>query len=387
MKILAFSSTRADYDLMCDLYRLLHQDTAIDFRLLVSGAQLSKQHGDGIRHIEQEGFKRLATLETLAAEDTKRGQLQTASHLLAQSIEPIAAFNPDLVLYVGDREDIIVYAMIAGYLQIPAIHFWSGDHASDGNIDNITRHAASKFANLFFVSLEQHKQRLIAMGEQARRIFCVGSMALDSFRQSEPVEKTALKQQLGLPQDFGEYALLIFHPLPSEKQHYGDHFKTIIESVLAKGYSLCISAPNTDPGNSAAFEVIEHYQQHPNCFYYENINRNAFISMYQHAKFIIGNSSSGIVEAASIPIAAVNVGQRQRGRYCEDNVIFCDINAAAIGDAIATIETDAFNQHLATMNNPYGDGRSAKRAYELIKTLHLKDYLVKSEDPLKQGEK
>ncbi|EAW7552257.1 UDP-N-acetylglucosamine 2-epimerase (hydrolyzing), partial [Campylobacter coli] len=169
MRILAFSSIRSDYDLLSPLYKLLNSDLKIDFRILVSGAHLSPYFGYTVKEIEKDGFKILAKIETLLASDSKISRVKSAGILLQNSLEMIQNFNPDLMLYAGDREDVIVYGMIGGYLGIPSIHFYGGDHVQDSHIDNPVRHATSKLSSIHFVSCEEHKRRLIGMGENKER--------------------------------------------------------------------------------------------------------------------------------------------------------------------------------------------------------------------------
>lgn len=383
MKILGFTTARSDYDLMSELYRLMHFDDEIDLKLIVSGSHLSPQHGNTIKHIQDDGFNIVAAIDTLiVTDDSCASQLKTASNLLQAAIDIVQQEKPDLMIYAGDREDIIIYSMIAAFLKIPSIHFWAGDHTTDGCIDNVVRHAASKFSNFHFVALEQHRERLIKIGENPKRIYNIGSMALDRFVQCPSINKEHLLQTLQLPESFENYALLIFHPLHAEMAHYGQYLETIIQCVIDAGFSVCIGAPNTDPGYRAGFEVINRYREHPRCFYYENLERSLFISLYKNARFIIGNSSSGILEAASVPIPAINVGQRERDRYCESNVVFCSPEAEDITRSIKEVTSPCFQQQLRQVKNPYGDGHSAEKALQLIKQLPLSEFLLKAEDPL-----
>jgi UDP-N-acetylglucosamine 2-epimerase (non-hydrolysing)/GDP/UDP-N,N'-diacetylbacillosamine 2-epimerase (hydrolysing) len=383
MKILGFTTARSDYDLMSGLYRLIHLDDDMDLKLIVSGCHLSPNHGNTIKHIQRDGFNIVAALDTLVTtDDSRASQLKTASNLLQAAIDVVQQEKPDLIIYAGDREDVIIYSMIAAFLKIPSIHFWAGDHTTDGCIDNVVRHAASKFSNFHFVALEQHRERLIKIGENPKRIYNIGSMALDRFVQCPAINKQQLLQTLQLSELFDHYALLIFHPLHSEIAHYGEYLETIIQCVIAAGLSVCIGAPNTDPGYLAGFEVINRYREHPCCFYYENLERSQFISLYKHAQFIIGNSSSGILEAASVPIPAINVGKRERNRYCESNVVFCSPDAEDITRTIKKVTSSCFQQQLRHVKNPYGEGHSAEKALQLIKQLPLSEFLLKDEDPL-----
>ena len=186
-KILAFTSIRSDYDLMSPLYRLLHEDKDIDFKIIVSGAHLSHSFGYSIEQIRKDGFDILLEIETLLSSDTGLSRVKSASLLLQNSLETIAKFNPDLMIFAGDREDVIMYAMIGGYLNIPTIHVFAGDHVEDGYIDNPIRHATSKLSSAHFVTLKEHKKRLVRMGENPKRVFEIGNISLDKFVSYKPM--------------------------------------------------------------------------------------------------------------------------------------------------------------------------------------------------------
>ena len=155
-----------------------------------------------------------------------------------------------------------------------------------------------------------------------------------------------------------------------------------MDSLLEKGISICVGYPNTDPANKDIIDVIERYGSLPKCFVYRNLERDEFISLYRGARFIIGNSSSGIMEAASIPVPAINVGLRQRGRLAGENVLFCDGDRDAVDAAIAKAESAEFRELVKLVKNPYGSGRSAELALNLLLTSDFKAMRLKTEDPL-----
>ena len=170
-KIVAFTAIRSEYDLLSSLYKLLNNDENIDLRLIVSGAHLSKTYGYSVKDIEADGLNILAKIETLLDSDTRASRIKSASILLQSSIDVIANYNPELIIFAGDREEVMVASLIGGYLEIPTIHFFGGDHVEDSHVDNPVRHAASKLSSVHFVSTLEHKKRLIAMGEKEKRIF------------------------------------------------------------------------------------------------------------------------------------------------------------------------------------------------------------------------
>ena len=382
-KILAFSSIRSDYDLMSPLYRLLHEDKDIDFKIIVSGAHLSHSFGYSVEQIRKDGFDIILEIETLLSSDTGLSRVKSASFLLQNSLETIAKFNPDLMIFAGDREDVLMYAMIGGYLNIPTIHVFAGDHVEDGYIDNPIRHATSKLSSAHFVTLEEHKKRLVRMGEDRKRVFVTGNISLDKFVQFQPLTKSELKNHFNLQDRFEEFALMIFHPVTEEMPNVDTYFENILKNLEQRNINTFVSYPNVDPGNQKLLKVIDKYKENKNFIFYKNLDRDIFMSIYKHSKFIIGNSSSGICEAASLKIPAINVGLRQTGRYADKNVIFCDTSYQDISDSIDIALSKEFLKNLKDLKNSYGDGNSARKAYEIIKTVNFKSMIAKVEDPLK----
>jgi len=381
-KILAITSIRSDYDLMTQLYQLLNKDIDIELKLLVSGAHMSPSFGKSVDLIHKDGFDILVKLETLIDSDTNVSRLKTASLLLQNSIDIIEAYRPDLIIYCGDREDVIIGGLIGGYLEIPTLHFYGGDHVKDGHFDNPIRHATSKLSCVHMVSLYQHKNRLIKMGENPDRIFSIGSIALDKFCKHKPCSKNEIKSFFNIKRGFHTFVLIIFHPVLEEKESAGLYFENILKTLKNKNIHAIVSAPNTDPGNRKIFKMIEKYKSDENFVFYKNLDREMFLSVYKHSSFIIGNSSSGIIEAASIPIPAVNVGLRQVGRYSGENVVFCNTDMLSIGKAIEKVMNKDFLNSPSEFKNPYGDGNSSIKAYEIIKKTDFRKFLLKKEDPL-----
>jgi len=381
-KILAFSTIRSDYDLMSSLFRMLNEEEEIELKLLVSGAHMSPTFGKSVKQIEKDGLDILLRLETLIDSDSKVSRIKTASLMLQNSIDIIAQYSPDLMIYAGDREDVLIASMIGGYLEIPTIHFFGGDHTVDGHIDNSIRHATSKLSSIHMVSTAEHKDRLLHMGENKSRIYPIGSIALDKFCESKQLSLEEIQNTMELPKDFKDFALVIFHPGVDEKDVSGDILTDILQSLLDRNIKSFVSAPNTDPGNRRIFEAMKKFDGNSNFCFYKNLDRELFISIYKQSQFIMGNSSSGITEAASIPIPAINVGSRQRGRMAGENVVFVGTNKSEISSALDLITSDSFQEKMVGFTNPYGDGKSTQRAFELIKTKDFGEYLFKTEDAL-----
>ncbi len=382
MKILAITTIRSDYDLMSSLYRLLHDDSDLDFKLLVAGAHMSPTYGKTVESVERDGFGILLKAETLFDSDSYVARLKSAGILLTSVIDAVSFYSPDLIIYAGDREDVMVGALLGGYLHIPTIHFFGGDHAKDGHIDNPLRHATTKLSTYHFVSTDEHAQRIIALGEPKERIKNIGSVALDKFVHHNAISKAEVFSVLAEGIEVSDYALVIFHPVEEEIGTVAKHVEDIITSLRSFGLQVFLGSPNTDPGNRSVVDLKDRYKNDENVHFYGNLDRDLFLSLFKQARLIVGNSSAGLLEAASIPIPAVNVGQRQVGRMAGDNVIFTDVSPASILKAIEKALTNEFVEGIEGMVNPYGDGRSSNRAYQLIKQLDFQHLLYKKEDPL-----
>lgn len=383
MKILSFTSIRSDYDLLFDLYKILDYDSEVDFRLIVSGAHLSNTYGKSIDNIKQDGFKILAELETLIDADSASSRVKTASIFFQNSIDIIKSFRPDLILFIGDREDAIVIPIIASYLKIPTIHFYGGDHVMDGNVDNPIRHAASKLASVHFVTLAEHKNRLIKMGEEESRIHVIGNISLDKIVSFIPLSILDLSKYFNIDEFPSKYAVLIFHPILSEVEDSINDFKSIIKALGKLKIKVFCSYPNTDSGNRQIIDEIEKNKESPGFFAYKNLTREIFLTLFHYSSFIIGNSSSGILEAASLKKPVINVGLRQLGRHADENVQFCNGDVNSIISSIEKANSNSYKLKIVNVKNSYGEGNSAIKAYNLIKSIKFNDLIYKTFDPLK----
>lgn len=380
-KILAFSGIRSDYDLLSGLYKRINNDPTFSLGLIVSGAHLSETYGYTVKHIEADNLPILAKIESLLDSNSKSSRLKSASICMQNCLHTVEAFNPDVIIFPGDREDVIVGALVGAYLEIPTVHFFGGDHACDGNVDNSVRHAVSKLSSLHFVSHPSHKERLLKIGEPANRIFVIGSPALDKFKNTEHIVKTELLSRMGKT-DWTDYGLLIFHPILGYEERAGKYFEEILISLKKYGIRTFVSYPNSDAGNKEIINVIEKYKQDEQFCFYKNLERELFVNLMRNATLMIGNSSAGLFEAPMIPLGVVNVGHRQKGRLAAENVVFVDQGIKNICTGIETVMNSQFQGRLKGITSPYGLGDSIDKAYDLLKKLDFELYRYKPEDPI-----
>lgn len=380
-KILAFSGCRSDYDLLSALFKKLRADPEFDFSLLVSGTHLSSKHGETVKMIEADGFPISVRVASIPPEPKHDLRLESAANLFHGAISAVAEKKPDLLLFAGDREDVIIAALIGVYLRIPTAHFFGGDHAEDGHVDHLVRHATSKLVSFHFVSTSEHRKRLLALGEAEPRIFQIGSPALDKFVQepNRPLKEVFRSIGKSAPLD---YAILIYHPMPEEGLSTGQCFENILQVLAKKGIFTYVSHPNIDHGNEDILRVIERYRGHFSFHFYHNLSRIDFISLLRHASFLIGNSSCGILEAAFLKLAVVNVGNRQRGRATSENVLFVDGDMTSIQNGVEHLLSSEFQAKLKKITSIYGEGDSVDKAHKILKQLDYAAFLKKSDDPL-----
>ncbi len=382
MKILTITGNRADYDLMSYLYKYFNVDPDIDLGIVVTGGHLTVGYENSVQEIKKDGNKIVAEITDIFNSDTKDSRAKSTGILIAGLTEVVKQFQPDIVVAPGDREEVIAMGIVAAYMQIPFVHFFGGDFAESGHVDNVMRHAASKMASIHIVSLEEHKQRLICIGEREDSIFPIGSIALDKFREEAVVSKKEVLKKVGID-GYDHYALLIYHP-PAEEQKNDIEISEIMRALNEKKIKTVVSYPNTDFNNSRVIKVYEKYKDCDNFFFYRNLDRNTFVNLYRNADFQIGNSSSGVCEAASIPIPVINIGTRQRNRGNNENVVYISNVFNGLEEAIDNVMSNEYRESIKDIKNVFGDGNSSKKAYELIKGIDYSEYLLKFYDPLKE---
>lgn len=378
-KIIAVTGARSEYDLLYEVYKKLDDDPTIDFSILVTGAHLSENFGKTIQFIENDGFKILGTVYNLVDCDSKVGRIISLGNQV-QSIAQILDFEkPDIVLVAGDREESLSVTMITAYLSIPCAHFFGGDVAKDGNIDNSVRYAASKLATIHFPTLKEHKEVLLKLGEDEWRIHVMGNPALDRLISTEIISKKELFSKLDFNKEEEEYFVLIQHPIISEVELQRQHIRETLSAIYESGRKCFINYPNSDAGNK---HIIEGYTEYANkypeqFFLFKNLDRVSYVNLLRNASCLLGNSSSGILEVASIGLPVINIGNRQKGRISGKNVIFVDNKKEEILLAIdRVINDEAFLKIVREKKNPYGDGKSAIFVVEKLKSIELSEALI-----------
>lgn len=378
-KIIAVSGARSDYDLLYKVYENLNNDDRFDFSIIITGPNLAETYGYTAQNIENDHFRIAGRVFNLVDSNQKIARAVSIGYQIPSLAHILLQEKPDIVLVAGDREEAISVSLTCAYMDIALAHFFGGDIAKDGNIDNSVRYAASKFAHIHFPTLEEHKQTLLKLGEDDWRIHVVGNPALDRFLETPEMSKEEVFKKLAGDKQIADYCVLIQHSIITQVEKQAEHIRITLESIRKSGKHCFVNYPNSDAGSTAIIEAYQEYSKnYPEQFtLFQNLDRITYVNLLRHALFLIGNSSSGLVEVGSLGLPAINVGERQRGRLHGDNVLFVDNDSNEIQQAIHKVLTDsAFIAKVSLKNNPYGDGRSADKVVDALAKIEINSRLI-----------
>lgn len=379
IRILALTGIRSEYDLLYPLLRELQNDNQFNLGVIASGAHLSPLHDYSIQQIEKDGFQIVEKIENLLYSGSLMGKAKSSAILMQSLVQTLERENPDFLLVLGDREESIVGALTANYMNIPVIHLAGGDHTNPegGNVDEQVRHASSKLSHIHFTMREEHTKRLIQLGEEAWRVHTVGSGGVDRIRLVPYIERESLS--LKISKDIlQDYAVVIHHSLNSDLYAGATEIVKIFDVLLEQNLKILVGYPNSDPGFEEVIKVINKYESENKITTYNNLNRDLFVNMLRNATVLVGNSSLGLHEAPYFSLPVINVGERQRGRLAGQNVQFVSADKKEIKSALLKALNQEYKQslHKDTERYVYGDGYMAKKSIEIIRNLPSKEKLL-----------
>jgi GDP/UDP-N,N'-diacetylbacillosamine 2-epimerase (hydrolysing) len=377
-KILAVTGARSEYDILFPVLEKLQLSNEFELEILVTGAHLSERYGKTVDIIERDGFTIAAKVDNLLDSDDKKSRVISLGNQIPAFAEVFDKVKPDIILVVGDREEAISVSLTGAYMDMVVAHIAGGDIAKDGNIDNSVRYATSKFSHIHFTILEEHNKTLLKLGEDDWRIFAVGNPALDRFLATPKLNKDDISKNIGFDISKDKYLVLIQHPIITDVANEGKNIRETLDAIVESGYKCLINYPNSDAGNFAIIEAYQEYvKNHQQLFLFKNLDRLNYINILRNASLLLGNSSSGIIEAPSLGLPVINIGSRQRGRFHAENVIFTDNDKSQIASAIKKSTTDEnYISSIKKIKNPYGDGNSAAKIVEVLGSIEINDKLI-----------
>ena len=369
-KIAIVSGGRSDYGLLYWIIRGIHEDPDLQLQLIVTGMHLSPEFGMTVKVIDNDGFPIADKVEMLLSSDTESAIATSMGLGMIGFAKAYARLKPDLIIVLGDRFEILSAVTSAIPFKIPVAHIHGGE-LTEGAIDDLCRHAITKMSHIHFPATELCAQRIKQMGENPDNIFCFGSPSLDNFYRLELMSRKKLCEALCIPVD-KRIGIITYHPVTIEKDSSEVQVLELLKAI--KSFSdiyWVFTMPNADTGGRIIFEILNDFVNHNSgkAKAFISLGRLKYLSLLKYASVMIGNSSSGLIEAPSFGLPTINIGSRQDGRERGINVIDVhDCRHNNINAAVIKALSDKFKNSLKDMENPYGTGNASSNILKTIKS-------------------
>lgn len=358
------TGTRADFGLMQSTLQTIARSPELDLSIIATGMHLDPAYGNTLNSITAAGLPVSARVEIESGVPSGALMASNIGRMIIGFTQAMQKLKPDIVLLLGDRGEMLAAAIAALHLNVAIVHIHGGELS--GTVDEPVRHAISKLAHFHFTATDESRQRLIRMGEHADRTFVTGAPGLDGLEALRQGIGAALLSQHGLDPAL-PFALLLYHPVVQEAAEAGVAATTIIETLTAAHIQVLALKPNSDAGSADILAALEKAQQAGSIALVTHLPRPDFATLLEAATLLIGNSSSGIIEAATFGTPVVNIGSRQNRRQRNANVLDSTADPEALGKAIATARTAP----RLPGSNVYGDGQAGNRIVHLLATVDL----------------
>ena len=370
MRICIATGTRAEYGLLKPLIEKINADTDFMLQLLVTGAHLSPEFGLTYKQIETDGFTIDAKVEMLLSSDTPEGITKSMGLGMIGYADAFKQLNPDLLVMLGDRYEMLAVASTALIYRIPIAHIHGGE-LTEGAYDDAIRHAITKMSVLHFTSTEAYRKRVIQLGEQPGKVFNVGAIGLDNFKSLALLSRAELETALNIT--FKKYNYLVgFHPETLSSQSVEEQFNELLQAIESQEESLFIfTKANADTNGRIINQMMEAYvNAHPEkSVLFDSLGSPRYLSIMKQVTAVVGNSSSGILEAPSAPTATINIGDRQKGRIQAESIINCKADKEDITTAFKNVKKNDFRKDIIAVVNPYGNGTASSQMMKIIKSI------------------
>ena len=374
IKIFVIGSSRATYGYKKNILKILNKDKDFDLKFIVTGMHLSKKHGYSVKDIIADKIPIYKKINTNFESDDEKKHIFSLSKEMFNLSILYNKIKPDVVLVTGDRAEMFVAALTAVYMKIAVAHIQSGDLS--GHIDGSIRHAITKISHLHFASCQDSKKRVLKMGEEKWRVYNTGAPQLDDFNLPSKIGINDLNKKLKTKIE-KEFIIVMQHPVLYENIDSGLQIEKTLKALEKLPLQKIVIYPNIDTGNNRIIKIIEKYKNKKNFKIFKNLKREHFIFLLRNASILVGNSSCGILEAASFKLPVINIGNRQKGRLQSKNIINTRYSSKEIIKAIKIIQkSKKYKKNLSKCKNLYGDGKSSIRIVNILKKMKYNKTLL-----------
>ena len=379
-KICVITATRAEYGLLNPLMKQLQFHERFKLQVLVTGAHLSPEFGLTYRGIEEDGFEIDKKVEMLLSSDTDTAITKSMGLGLIGFADAFTELRPDAIIILGDRYEMLSIASAASIFKIPIIHLHGGE-ITEGAYDDAFRHAITKLSQLHFTSTEEYKNRVIQMGEQPSWVFNVGAIGIDNILNKKLLSQKDLEVNLGIK--FKKYNYQVtFHPETLGEIDVESQFKILLNAIerQSDGSFFVFTKSNADTDGRVINRMIDEFVSNNStkAIAFKSLGSLRFLSLVKVCDAIIGNSSSGIIEAPSLQTQTINIGDRQKGRIQSDSVINTRVEVEAISQAILNTQQEKISMEIKEILNPYGQGHTTNKIMDVLEHINFKKLRTKS---------
>lgn len=379
MKICIATGTRAEYGLLKPLMSAIQKEAHMQLQILVTGAHLSPEFGLTYNEIEKDGFSIDKKVTMLLSSDTSEAIVKSMGLGMIGFADALSELHPDLLIILGDRYEMMSLASSAMIFNIPIAHIHGGE-ITEGAYDDAIRHSITKMSHLHFASTDEHKNRIIQMGEDPQNVYNVGAIGLDTVKNLPLLTTEDLQEELDFT--FKKYNYQVtFHPTTLDLQSPEEQFQVLLNAIDQQKDSFFIfTKANADTGGRIINQIIDEYvsQNGDKARAFTSLGNLRFLSLTKYCTAIVGNSSSGILEVPSLHTATINIGDRQKGRIQAETVINTRVNEAEILAAFDKVKDETFRQKIMHAKNIYGDGNATNQIINVLQKVHLENFQTKS---------
>lgn len=367
-KICVITGTRAEFGLLKPLIQKIDQDRESELQLVVTGMHLSPEFGLTYQEIEKTGFKITERNEMLLSSDTPNGITKSVGMGIIGFADIFTRLIPDMVIILGDRFEMLAAATAAMIHAIPISHIHGGE-LTEGIIDDPIRHSITKMSTLHFTTTDEYRTRVIQLGEQPDKVFCVGALGVENIKSQSLMSRDELSRDIGYSLE-KSYIMVTFHPVVMEKKTVQEQFETLLTALdNLRDYQIIFTKANADIDGRIINRLIDEYvaRNRERAAAFMSLGMIRYLSMLQYCEMVIGNSSSGIIEAPSFHIPTVNIGKRQEGRVRGRSVIDCGCTIEEIIGAVYKAQKMNRSAVLQNKANPYEGTETSDKILRIIK--------------------